>query len=66
MCKRVKQAPQNGRLMCGGKDTSTPQIEAWPVWVGKAALEYQILSDSLHGTQERVGGTKATVPWLCN
>lgn len=35
--------------------------------VGKAALEYQALSDSLHGAQERVGGTKAALPpWLCH
>lgn len=33
--------------------------------VGKAALEYQVLSDSLHSTQERVGGTKAALPLGC-
>lgn len=33
--------------------------------VGKAALENQVLSDSLHGAQERVEGTKAALPPGC-
>lgn len=39
--------------------------QAWPVGVGKAALEnlqYQVLSEGLHGAQEGVGRTKAALP----